>query len=378
MRPSNQFFIHRTVHPSNLSLSNLERRTLLMYVQVPQVVTNLIFPYNGRDFAPPVPVLLSIHLRVCQSCSWGGYAFFDLPFLADIPVEALLIIPCIPCQVQLQLRLGLPDPIPTQPGSIPVLFPGYLSLLPLPLTSRSRLIHASLLPSFPDFLPLGIENSCALWKVSLKICQLCSAPLSLRAVSQGVLLTNSLNSWKFAFLQFRPRLPPILTSPISSLVLVTNTSSIASALTLKQGASCKGPEKAGRTKGKNADVPGGNDDIRNISLNMGETEQRPTAGSRLGAQENAGISTLEHGQKPPMTPPGKLISIKIQMLDDTQETFDVPKGREVRQEQLEQVSQHPAEMTNRAIPNYRKGRLPAAVATEVPVLTEFVIHGKNK
>ncbi|XP_010224327.1 PREDICTED: FERM, RhoGEF and pleckstrin domain-containing protein 1-like [Tinamus guttatus] len=57
---------------------------------------------------------------------------------------------------------------------------------------------------------------------------------------------------------------------------------------------------------------------------MGETEQRPTAGSRLGAQENAGISTLEHGQKPPMTPPGKLVSIKIQMLDDTQETFDIP------------------------------------------------------
>uniref|UniRef100_K7EWG1 FERM domain-containing protein n=1 Tax=Pelodiscus sinensis TaxID=13735 RepID=K7EWG1_PELSI len=57
---------------------------------------------------------------------------------------------------------------------------------------------------------------------------------------------------------------------------------------------------------------------------MGETEQRPTAGSRLGAQENAGISTLEHGQKLPATPPGKLISIKIQMLDDTQEVFDVP------------------------------------------------------
>lgn len=57
---------------------------------------------------------------------------------------------------------------------------------------------------------------------------------------------------------------------------------------------------------------------------MGETEQRPTAGSRLGAQENAGISTLEHGQKPPMTTPGKLVSIKIQMLDDTQETFDIP------------------------------------------------------
>lgn len=45
---------------------------------------------------------------------------------------------------------------------------------------------------------------------------------------------------------------------------------------------------------------------------------------------------------------------------------------------MEQVSQHPAEMTNKVIPNYRKGKLPAAVATEVPVLTEFVIHGKNK
>lgn len=52
------------------------------------------------------------------------------------------------------------------------------------------------------------------------------------------------------------------------------------------------------------------------------------------------------------------------------------KGREVRQEQLEQVSQHMAEMTKEVIPNYRKGRLPAAVATEVP--TEFVIHSENE
>ncbi|KAK4806893.1 hypothetical protein QYF61_012614 [Mycteria americana] len=63
----------------------------------------------------------------------GGYAFFDLPFLADLPIEPLIIILCVPCQVQLQLRLGLPDPIPTQPGSVPILFPGYLSLLPLPV-----------------------------------------------------------------------------------------------------------------------------------------------------------------------------------------------------------------------------------------------------
>ncbi|KAK4829426.1 hypothetical protein QYF61_004301 [Mycteria americana] len=49
------------------------------------------------------------------------------------------------------------------------------------LTSRSRLSHAGLLPSFADFLHLGIKSSCTLWKASLKICQLCSAPLSLRA-----------------------------------------------------------------------------------------------------------------------------------------------------------------------------------------------------
>ena len=104
--------------------------------------------------------------------------------------------------------------------------------------SLTRLSHAGLLPSLTGFLHLGIKSSCALWKVSLKICQLCSAPLSLRAVSQGILLSNSLNSWKFAFLKFRvvsllfgwllslrnanstrawslqPRLPPVLKSPI--------------------------------------------------------------------------------------------------------------------------------------------------------------------
>jgi len=84
--------------------------------------------------------------------------------------------------------------------------------------------------------------------------QLCSAPLSLRTISQGVLLTNSLKSWKFAFLKFsvltilltfpiflrtvnstnarslQLRLPPSLTSLMSSLALVTIRSSIASPL----------------------------------------------------------------------------------------------------------------------------------------------------
>ncbi|KAK4832304.1 LOW QUALITY PROTEIN: hypothetical protein QYF61_021703, partial [Mycteria americana] len=116
-----------------------------------------------------------------------------------------------------------------------------ISFLLFSLTSMSSLIHASLLPSFPGFLHLGIESSCALWKASLNICQLCSAPLSLRTVSQG--------SWKFAFLKFKvltillacpislrtvnttnPRLPPILTSLMSSLAFVTIRSSIASPL----------------------------------------------------------------------------------------------------------------------------------------------------
>ena len=57
------------------------------------------------------------------------------------------------------------------------------------LTSRFGLSHAGLFPFLPEFLHLGTESSCALWQGSLKICQLCSAPLSLRAVSKGVLLT---------------------------------------------------------------------------------------------------------------------------------------------------------------------------------------------
>ena len=69
-----------------------------------------------------------------------------------------------------------------------------ISFLPFSLTSRSRLIHAGLLPSFPDLLHQGIKSTCALWKAFLQICQLCCALLSLRAVSKRVLQTNSLKS----------------------------------------------------------------------------------------------------------------------------------------------------------------------------------------
>lgn len=57
---------------------------------------------------------------------------------------------------------------------------------------------------------------------------------------------------------------------------------------------------------------------------MVEPEERPSAaGQRLGAPDNMGISTLEPGRRPPAVTPGRHMSIRVQMLDDTQEVFDV-------------------------------------------------------
>ena len=93
-----------------------------------------------------------------------------------------------------------------------------------------------------------MESSCALRKASLKICQLCSTPLSLKTVSQGGLL----KSWKLTFLKFsilmlllvcsisldsvnstiawswQPLQLLILISPDNSLGLVNNRSRAAS------------------------------------------------------------------------------------------------------------------------------------------------------
>ena len=57
---------------------------------------------------------------------------------------------------------------------------------------------------------------------------------------------------------------------------------------------------------------------------MVEPADRPsTAGQRLGATESFGVSTLEPGMRPPNQPPGRLVSIRVQMLDDTQEVFQI-------------------------------------------------------
>jgi len=45
------------------SVMNLVRSHRLLYVQVPQMVMNLIFFYSGKRFGPLVPILQSIHSR---------------------------------------------------------------------------------------------------------------------------------------------------------------------------------------------------------------------------------------------------------------------------------------------------------------------------
>uniref|UniRef100_A0A3B3SIH6 FERM, ARH/RhoGEF and pleckstrin domain protein 1 n=1 Tax=Paramormyrops kingsleyae TaxID=1676925 RepID=A0A3B3SIH6_9TELE len=57
-----------------------------------------------------------------------------------------------------------------------------------------------------------------------------------------------------------------------------------------------------------------------------EAELRPTTGRRLGAQESLGVSTLEPGRRPPPMPRGRRISIRVLLLDDTEEVFEVSEA----------------------------------------------------
>ncbi|XP_036396148.1 FERM, ARHGEF and pleckstrin domain-containing protein 1-like isoform X2 [Megalops cyprinoides] len=56
---------------------------------------------------------------------------------------------------------------------------------------------------------------------------------------------------------------------------------------------------------------------------MAEPEPRSSAGQRLGAQESFGISTLDPGHRLPAMPPGRHVSVRVHMLDDTEEVFDI-------------------------------------------------------
>lgn len=65
---------------------------------------------------------------------------------------------------------------------------------------RPLLSHFRFLSHLLDFLRWGMEISCALRKVLLKSCQLCSIPMSLRTVFQRIPFNNSLNNHKFILL----------------------------------------------------------------------------------------------------------------------------------------------------------------------------------
>ncbi|KAK4810535.1 hypothetical protein QYF61_004498 [Mycteria americana] len=80
-----------------------------------------------------VPLSMSL-MKILNSIGPRDRTFsLSLLFFFNIPVEALLIILLIPCHIQLQLCLSFPDPISTHPGSVPIFFPGYTSLVPLPV-----------------------------------------------------------------------------------------------------------------------------------------------------------------------------------------------------------------------------------------------------
>ncbi len=56
---------------------------------------------------------------------------------------------------------------------------------------------------------------------------------------------------------------------------------------------------------------------------MVEQGQTSLAGQRLGAPETLGISTLEPGHKLPAMPPGRLVPIRVVLLDDSEKIFDI-------------------------------------------------------
>lgn len=125
--------------------------------------TILIWSSNGETcqlrmrqkscwIAQPSPHLLPVH-HSFAFFMWQ-YAFFNLHFLADIP--GLPIILFILGQDQFQLHLGLPDrslhnwvaSLYSSQDTCPCFHYLCISFLPLYLTNRSQLSHASLLFSY--------------------------------------------------------------------------------------------------------------------------------------------------------------------------------------------------------------------------------------
>ena len=151
---------------------------------------NLILCYSERGFTLLFPILWSIDFggprREVASEDWGkkllstsafslsvetrspflfigGNAFFNLPFLADVPVEALLNILCIPCQVQL---LSAPWPSwrhPYTTGQRPCTPPR------IPVPARTACVD----PSCSLVCPAGLNSAivvsslpCLIWQMT--------------------------------------------------------------------------------------------------------------------------------------------------------------------------------------------------------------------
>jgi len=174
----------------------------------------------------------------------GGCALLCLSLLPSVSKESLSVVFHTPHQVQFHIYLAFVTAsllIWTafwySSQAVHSLFHClYFSFFSPSLASSSLLSHSGFLPHLSNFLFWGKESSWALGKASLKCCQFCSVPLSLRTVSQGISYNSSLNSLIFVLLKFmdltplfarltfleitssttvwplQHRLPPILTS----------------------------------------------------------------------------------------------------------------------------------------------------------------------
>lgn len=186
-----------------------------------QAVLDLLRSYSRRDFAPQ-PLLevqgykkhnepdcqrrlrqrthlnssafsTSVEASFPFSCSTGGTLSIGLSLLTNIPAESLFVIFLffIFCQMQFYLCLGFPNPISECSHGNPVLFPGDASLLPLSVyVLLIAQFNQQVLASCASFLSLlfwyrGTKSSYTLRKTSLKNCQYCSIPFSLRTDSRG-------------------------------------------------------------------------------------------------------------------------------------------------------------------------------------------------
>ena len=134
-----------------------------------EVVLNLLFACSMKDFAPPLITQRFedkrdvSHLTATED--WGKelflvpqpplcpfltshlserYILFVLSLLRNIPAESLVNFH-IPCQVHFYLCLCFLLVISACPDSIPLFFPGHVTLLPLP-------VHVLLFPQFDQHI----------------------------------------------------------------------------------------------------------------------------------------------------------------------------------------------------------------------------------